>query len=396
LKIAEKNTKIQIEDIFLKLKEANYSIGVFKMPKSNRILLLGDEFPSIIKQKEIDLEQLKGFIISPFQENDNTPIFLIKPSFTASFTLLGSGEIVSENEPYEDFIQTSVYFQKVKTSKRIHSLNSTDDENNFENNVKIAVEAIETGNLKKVVLARQQQLALKDDFNVVNFFVKLCTDYPNSFVSLVDSPISGIWIGASPELLVSIDDKDIFRTVALAGTKPVIESNLTSKASWTEKEIEEQALVCRYIIECFKKIRLREYEEIGPKTVQAGNLLHLKTEFSVNMKEVNYENLGTILLGLLHPTSAICGTPKAEALQLIEKLEKSSREYYSGFLGPINLALEADSNAEFTSLFVNLRCMKVEQNMATLFAGAGITQDSVPESEYLETENKFLTLASKL
>lgn len=55
--------------------------------------------------------------------------------------------------------------------------------------------------------------------------------------------------------------------MALAGTQPASGENPLKSAAWTQKEIEEQALVCRYIVDCFKKIRLREYEEHGPKTI---------------------------------------------------------------------------------------------------------------------------------
>ena len=65
--------------------------------------------------------------------------------------------------------------------------------------------------------------------------------------------------------------------------------------------------------------------------------------------------------------------------------EVYNREFYSGFLGPVNV-----ENA--TNLFVNLRCMKIEANVGTLYAGAGITEDSNPTREYNETELKTQTL----
>lgn len=395
--VAEKLVdKISIQNFFLLLKEAHFSIGVFKMPRSSTVILLADEFPTIVNQATIDLEQLQGFLVSPFEENETTQSFIIKPSFTASFTLLDSGEIESQNDFDEEFLQSIITHRSIAEPKADSHFDLSTIDPAFEEQVKTAIDAIGAGSIKKIVLARKKKIKLKQDFNPIIFFLQLCKDYPEAFVSLTDSQISGTWIGASPELLVSVDNKNIFRTVALAGTKHVVASDATSKASWTEKEIEEQALVCRYIIDCFKKIRLREYEEIGPKTVQAGNLLHLKTEYSVAMNEVNYENLESIMLKLLHPTSAVCGTPKAEAMNLIHEVEKINRRYYAGFLGPVNLSLTLASNAVFTSLFVNLRCMNVENNVATLFAGAGITRDSVPESEFAETESKFLTLSSKL
>jgi isochorismate synthase len=177
--------------------------------------------------------------------------------------------------------------------------------------------------------------------------------------------------------------------MSLAGTQSAVgmngESLSAGEIRWSHKEIEEQAFVSRYIIECFKKIRLREYLESGPKTVQAGNLMHLRTDYVVDTKEVNFPQLGTVMLELLHPTSAVCGMPKVPALRIIAEQELHDREFYSGFLGPVNMQEESH-------LFVNLRTMKIVGNEATFYAGCGITEDSNPVKEWYETEMKIETL----
>ena len=179
--------------------------------------------------------------------------------------------------------------------------------------------------------------------------------------------------------------------MALAGTQPSIDKNgekiTNAEAMWRQKEIEEQSLVCRYIIGCFKKIRLREYVEDGPKTITAGNLMHLCSQFSVDTQAVNFPQLATVMLDLLHPTSAVCGMPKTPATNFILENEGYNREFYSGFLGPINIQQESH-------LFVNLRTMKLQNNLATLYAGCGITGDSDAEKEFQETELKCETLLS--
>jgi isochorismate synthase len=162
-----------------------------------------------------------------------------------------------------------------------------------------------------------------------------------------------------------------------------------SQAVWTQKEIEEQALVSRYIVNCFKKIRLREYEEVGPRTAIAGNLMHLRTDFTVDMQATNFPQLGTVMLELLHPTSAVCGMPKEPALAFIRAGEGFDRQFYSGYLGPVNIAGESH-------MFVNLRCVQLVAGKAILYAGAGITADSVPEKEWTETELKCQTLLQAL
>jgi isochorismate synthase len=198
-----------------------------------------------------------------------------------------------------------------------------------------------------------------------------------------------MWLGASPELLVEQMSSGTFKTMSLAGTQGARDASgaLIPKYDirWGEKEIEEQALVSRYIIECFKKIRLREYLETGPKTVLAGNLYHLRTVFEVDTVVLNFPELASVMLKLLHPTSAICGVPKAPSLQFINDVEGYNRSYYSGFLGPVQVG--GDSH-----VFVNLRTVRFKDGIATFFAGAGITEDSVPEQEWFETELKCDTL----
>jgi isochorismate synthase len=217
----------------------------------------------------------------------------------------------------------------------------------------------------------------------------LSAENPNALISFVSTPEAGSWLGATPELLASVENKTIFKTIALAGTQPYYEGINLKSVAWTQKDIEEQALVERYIISCFKKIRLREYEEHGPRTTVAGNLLHLKSEFKVDMVATNFPQLGSVMLQLLHPTSAVCGVPLEPSLDFINQREGYRRQFYSGYLGPVNF----NNNI---SIFVNLRCAQLLEQQAILYAGAGVTIDSIPEQEWAETEMKMKTLRNAL
>jgi isochorismate synthase len=103
------------------------------------------------------------------------------------------------------------------------------------------------------------------------------------------------------------------------------------------------------------------------------------------MRATNFPQLGSVMLQLLHPTAAVCGMPLEPSLAFLKENEGYDREFYAGYLGPVNI----NNN---TNLFVNLRCMKLLDKKALLFAGAGITIDSLPEKELEETEIKFSTL----
>ncbi|MEO1655063.1 MAG: chorismate-binding protein, partial [Bacteroidota bacterium] len=263
------------------------------------------------------------------------------------------------------------------------------DEEAYTTMVQKAIPKMEAEVFQKVVLSRYKDIDYPEGFELIPYFLKLCQTYPNAFCYLAYLPGQGLWLGASPETLISIDTHQIFRTVALAGTQAYKPGIPLSEVAWTQKEIEEQALVSRYIINCFKKIRLREFEEKGPKTVVAGNLMHLKTFFEVDMRATHFPELGTVMLELLHPTSAVCGMPKAAALDFIIQNENYDRAFYSGFLGPVNIDKESH-------LFVNLRCLQLFKEGLRLYAGAGITADSKPQKEWQETEMKCQTLSKIL
>lgn len=257
--------------------------------------------------------------------------------------------------------------------------------NTFLNIVREGIAQIESGAFEKIVPSRTRTIPLSANFDVVTAFQRLCSYYPQALISFVNIPGVGSWLGASPEILVCVQDKTLFKTVALAGTLPYQPGIDLRSVAWTQKEIEEQALVERYVISCFKKIRLREYEEHGPKTVVAGNLIHLKSEFTVDMKTTNFPQMGTVMLDLLHPTSAVCGMPLETSLAFLKMHEKYDRGFYAGYLGPVNVHNRID-------LFVNLRCMQIADRQGILYAGAGVTADSIPEKEWEETEMKMNTL----
>lgn len=268
----------------------------------------------------------------------------------------------------------------------------TNSQEQFSTTKEEYIKSVETGinmiistDLKKVVPSKVKSYELCNEFSLANAFVKLCDAYPSAFVSIVSNKEFGTWLTATPEMLIDVNNEGIFKTMALAGTKKYNPEKSLHEVAWTDKEIEEQAMVSRYIINRLKEIRLREFIEEGPMTVRAANLTHLCTTFTVDTKATNFPNLGGVMLNLLHPTSAVCGMPKEPALRLIEDIEKHDRKFYTGYLGPVNLKHQ-------TSIYVNLRCMELFEKKANLFAGAGVTAFSDPEKEWKETELKCNTL----
>jgi isochorismate synthase len=392
--ITTKSPKIQnLWEIAL---SEGFPIALWRLPKTSEKQLIIDLSGRASRMK-VDLEEMpSGFVMSPFEGES----LFIKSDLHYRFD--ADNQQVNDNSVEKEVFEKQYLAHgdtEIKEKKKQQTRPDFDTEEKnfgrynemlFAEMVSNAINQIENGEVQKVVLSRTKNITLPDTFEVIDAFQKLCIAYPNAFISLVYLPeYQCFWLGATPETLVSMDRDGKFRTMSLAGTQSAVgvngESLSAGEMRWSHKEIEEQAFVSRYIIECFKKIRLREYLESGPKTVQAGNLMHLRTDYVVDTKEVNFPQLGTVMLELLHPTSAVCGMPKAPALRIIAEQELHDREFYSGFLGPVNMQEESH-------LFVNLRTMKIVGNEAIFYAGCGITEDSNPVKEWYETEMKIETL----
>ena len=330
-----------------------------------------------IEEKVLNIQDPEsGFLVVPFS-NLVSPSYFVKADIHA---VSDQDEFVLKKGKVDEVFNSENEKQSLNyyPSERM----SEEQKIDFAQLVEEGIESIKEGRFEKVVLARNKYVQLPSGFKALEAFGKLCDQYPAAFISLVCIPNVGTWIGASPETLIHHDQEGGFHTVSLAGTQARNGLQNFSEALWSQKEIEEQALVSRYIINCFKKVRVREFEEKGPKTVAAGNLLHLKTFFKVDTTIINRPDLAETMLQLLHPTSAVCGMPKEPATSFIENHEGFDRKFFSGYLGPVNL--EQD-----THLFVNLRCMELYQDTAKLYSGAGITADSNPEKEFKETEMKM-------
>ncbi|SDM53647.1 chorismate-binding protein [Siphonobacter aquaeclarae] len=392
-----------LSNLWRTAERGGYPAALWRLPKSSEKQLIID-LSGEDRRLRIDLEELPaGFAISPFLNPESDQTRFLRADLYFSFN--AEEQLISEETAsHADFWRIQAFEDDAEEdaedavpyspSAPHHGPATADEREKFEEAVRHAVAEMKMGAFQKVVLSRRKWVELPKRFDHVAAFNRLCDAYPHAFVSLVSLPESGsVWLGATPELLVSQDLQGTFRTMSLAATQSATGTDghaiPLEEARWSHKEIEEQALVSRYVIECFKKIRLREYLESGPRTVRAGNLLHLRTDFKVDTQAVGFPQLATVMLDLLHPTSAVCGTPKSSALRFLEHYEAYDRSYYSGYLGPVNINQE-------THLFVNLRTMQIEDDEATLFAGAGITEDSVAENEWMETEMKCQTLLSAL
>ncbi len=242
--------------------------------------------------------------------------------------------------------------------------------------VQKGIDFLKTTATKKVVLSRKEIIEYPD-FNIVETFKNLLKNYTNAMVYVWFHPKVGLWLGATPETLLKVQN-DSFATMALAGTQQYQGS---LDVVWNAKEKQEQQFVTDYIIEKLNEClfeRSRELMVSDPHTIKAGSLVHLCTAISGIVSQ--QLSLNT-LIKLLHPTPAVCGLPMKESKAFILENEGYNRELYTGFLGELNI-----NNT--SNLFVNLRCMQVLQKQLVIYIGGGITIDSDPKKEWEETTIK--------
>ena len=297
-----------------------------------------------------------GFVFAPFDVN-NDPI-----------------KIIGELE------KTSIEAQ----NKEAHNSKTEFSERGRDQHISLvekAIEAIADNSFKKVVVSRVVEKASnKAPWEILN---SLLGQYPTAFCYWWYHPSIGMWLGATPEQLVHFQE-GTFHTSSLAGTLPVIEN---TNPKWSLKEYEEQQMVTDYIVQNLQG-KTVQIETSGPLSHKAGKLWHLKTLISGQLKSIN--ELDDVVRAL-HPTPAVCGLPKEEALQFVLKNEAYQREFYTGYLGPVHV----EENGK-VSLFVNLRCLKFSSGLAQLFVGGGITASSIPEKEWMETQYKSSTILDVL
>ncbi|CAD7799780.1 Isochorismate synthase EntC [Chryseobacterium aquaeductus] len=233
-----------------------------------------------------------------------------------------------------------------------------------------AIEVIKKNQLPKLVLSRRKIFTNFNEIDLKKSFHNLCAAYPNAFryIFIADD---NAWMGAFSEVLGKFNKSTHeFETMSLAGTIPTSES-------WTDKEIEEQKPVSSYIRNVLEKFSTQsEIQESETYDHISGNIKHLKTDFKLKIKPEDLE----AIIEELHPTPAVCGIPKEFCKEKIQELEKFPRELYAGFI-----RIETD---EFIQYFVNLRCAKLYSDAVHLFVGGGITAQSNPEKEWIETELK--------
>lgn len=327
------------------------------------------------------LDGKEGFVIAPFQPSADCPVVLIRPD---------EKRVVRVPEKVVDAGArggTSKSAQDSGEAMRATGCESPCSDG-YARDFECFHEQLQRGVFRKIVLARRSVGETR--LSAEELFAETCRMYPRLFVALVCSEASGMWLMATPEVLLQ-GGAGRYATMSLAGTRKAAAAIPSERSDgkgveqgteWRRKDREEQQYVTDYIEACVKTFS-DDYRLQGPYTVAAAHLYHLRTDISFALRRT--DALGTVL-DALYPTPAVCGIPKDLARNFILRHERSPRLYYSGFVGM--LSPHAD-----THLFVSLRCMRLlPRGVCELYAGGGLLRESEMEKEWKETEAKMQTM----
>jgi isochorismate synthase len=260
--------------------------------------------------------------------------------------------------------------------------------------VERATKRIRANEFQKVVLARSLIVDAERELDAKQLLWRLRAVDPEcyAFATLpFGAPPGAILVGASPELLVSRHGRDV-RATPLAGSAQRFGDASRDHASGdklfrSEKEREEHRVVVEDVAHVLGAFCDKLEHPHEPELLGTANVWHLATPFRGRLHDPGVSVLE--LVAALHPTPAVCGTPRGEAREALAELEPIDRGAYAGPVGWV----DANGDGEWA---IALRCAEITGRTARLFAGAGIVADSVPEAEVDETERKFRALLDAL
>lgn len=310
------------------------------------------------EMKAENIDSFDGFVIGMFELSDKLRPIGISRQFTAS-------DIVKTGKDMPVF-DTACIFTSPRSTDPIH----------YRAQIHTVIKSM-NGLDEKTVMSRMQ--VVDSDNDPVTIAQRYFSAHPSCFRYIYYTYDTGLWIGATPELLLHYDRKsDEVVSMSVAGTRKASE-----KGDWDIKNVLEHDIVTRYISDVMS--RYCDNVSVEESKAMFGDIEHLCHE----VKGRGCVSLARILPEL-NPTPAVCGWPREKSYRQICDLETHQRNCYGGFIGVCD-----DSNA---NLYVNLRCALADnlpgENLYryNLFAGGGITKKSSVTGEWNETEIKMKSL----
>ena len=251
-----------------------------------------------------------------------------------------------------------------------------------------AIAKIDKGDIDKVVLARDLIATTDRAIDVRPILNTLAANYPATWVFSVDG-----LIGATPELLLRLS-RGMVTSRVLAGTIPKTGDDardlaLAGSLARSSKDLEEHEYAVRSVAEALSPFCSSTNVPDAPFVLHLANVMHLATDVTGALLESTHHVDAFALIKSLHPSAAVCGTPRNLAFDVIDEIEGMNRGRYAGPVGWI----DARGDGE---LGIALRSGQVTGNEIRIFAGCGIVAGSDPVVELAESNAKFSAMRSAL
>jgi menaquinone-specific isochorismate synthase len=251
-----------------------------------------------------------------------------------------------------------------------------------------AIKRIEQSEVDKVVLARDLVATTTSEIDARPILKKLSTEYPSTWTFAVDG-----LVGATPELLLRLS-RGMVTSRVLAGTIPKTGDDekdlaLAGSLARSSKDLEEHEYAVRSVAEALEPFCSSTNVPESPFVLHLANVMHLATDVTGALTETKQRVDAFSLLKSLHPSAAVCGTPRNIAFDIIDEIEGMNRGRYAGPVGWI----DASGDGE---LGIALRTGQISGKEIRIYAGCGIVAGSNPEKELEESAAKMIPMRSAL
>lgn len=258
----------------------------------------------------------------------------------------------------------------------------------WKSRVSTAIDRIQIGKLDKVVLARDFTGHADQDIEPRTILKKLAAEYPSTW----NFSVAGL-VGATPELLLRLSRKMVTSRV-LAGTISKTGNDerdlaLAASLARSSKDLEEHLYAVQSVADALEPFCTSTNVPDAPYVLHLANVMHLATDVTGAIAEKIAHVDAFTILEQLHPSAAVCGTPREQAGQLITEIESMSRGRYAGPVGWIDAAGDGE-------LGIALRCGQINGDSIRIFAGCGIVAGSDPDKELAESVAKLVPMRSAL
>ena len=334
------------------------------------------------------------FSLVPFSPSQPAEFFLPRIVFrkteneTTTVTMVGESEEELTDEKLHNAVASAITAPPPRPHSNSYRVAPKTAVGHYLDAVVQARDAVRAGTLQKAVIARDIEVHADDPIDVHAILLRLRASFGSSYRYCVNNII-----GASPELLVSVQDSTV-RSHPLAGTAPRTGDQETDKrladelVASTKNQIEHRIVIDMVHDTLLPYCSYLDWEA-EPSVVTVANVQHLGTAIEGALTDPPSHVFS--LVRALCPTPALGGHPSSTALNFIEKVEGLNRGYYGGAVG----YMDSSGNGIFA---VTIRCaeMSTDKRIARLFAGGGIVADSDPYAELAETQAKFQAMLSAI